>query len=252
MSYFTRQSMTYNGTVRIALVGDYDASVTAHQAIPLALNLAAEAENQATSFDWLLTSDASDSQTLAGFDGIWCVPGSPYQDMHGALNAIQYAREHNIPFLGTCGGFQHALIEYALNQLGWLDAGHAETSPEAGRAVITPLSCALVEQVDSIEFVAGSCIAHVYGALNTTQIYRCRYGLNKEFRDSLLSGPLKVSGHDQMGEVRAIELAGHPFFIATLFQPERAALAGVTPPLVSALIRACALHASSKACDRED
>ncbi len=63
--------------------------------------------------------------------------------MDGALLAIRYAREQKRPFLGTCGGFQHAIIEYARNVLGWADADPAETAPDAARPVIAPLQCAL-------------------------------------------------------------------------------------------------------------
>lgn len=230
--------MEHKKAVRIALVGDYDAQVTAHQAIPLALGLAAEAEQVATDFVWVPTPHAHDLTTLAGFDGIWCVPASPYQDTEGALNAIRYAREQAVPFLGTCGGFQHAVIEYARHQMGWEDAEHAETSPEAKRAVISALSCSLIEAADVIDLVPGSRIAEAYGALSTTQTYRCRYGLNEAFCAAILSGPLTVAGRDQAGDVRVIELQGHPFFVATLFQPERAALTDVVPPIVAAFVRA--------------
>ncbi|MEA9977543.1 MULTISPECIES: CTP synthase [unclassified Pseudomonas] len=231
--------------IRIALVGDYDSTVTAHQAIPLALDRVANDEGLSVAFDWLPTSEAHDNLALARFDGLWCVPASPYQDPEGAFNAIRFAREQQVPFLGTCGGFQHAVIEYARNVLGWEDAEHAETSPEAQRAVIAPLSCALVEKADAIELVPGSLIANAYGALNTTQTYRCRFGLNTAFAQALLTGPLTGTGHDQTGDIRVVELAGHPFFVATLFQPERAALVGVTPPLVAAFIRACFLRRAS-------
>ncbi|MEB0079151.1 CTP synthase [Pseudomonas sp. CCI3.2] len=231
-----------NEKVRIALIGDYDASVTAHQAIPLALNRVANDEGLSITFDWLPTPEAHDNFALARFDGLWCVPASPYQDTEGALNAIRFAREQQVPFLGTCGGFQHAVIEYARNVLGWADAEHAETSPDAQRAVIAPLSCALVEMADAIELVPGSLIANAYGALNTTQTYRCRFGLNVAFAQALLTGPLTGSGHDQTGDIRVVELAGHPFFVATLFQPERAALVGITPPLVTAFVRACCVR----------
>ena len=95
---------------------------------------------------------------LAAFDGVWCVPASPYANTEGALNAIRVAREHRIPFLGTCGGFQHAVIEYARNVLGWTAADHAEVNPQAALALIAPLSCSLVEKTGEIRLAAESLI----------------------------------------------------------------------------------------------
>lgn len=82
---------------------------------------------------------------LQDFDAIWVVPGSPYRYDDGAFMAIRHARENDVPFLGSCGGFQYAIIEYARNVMGWHDAGHAETD-SGGRLVIAPLSCSLVEK----------------------------------------------------------------------------------------------------------
>ena len=177
---------------------------------------------------------------VSGFSGLWCVPASPYRSMEGALLAIRYARESGVPFLGTCGGFQHAVIEYARNVLGWADAEHAETAPDAARAVISLLECPLVETSGVVRFVPGSRIATAYGAPEAREGYRCRYGLNAEFRSALLAAPLRATAEDEDGEVRAVELDGHPFFVATLFQPERASLAGKSAPLAVALVRACA------------
>ncbi len=69
--------------------------------------------------------------------------------------------------------------------------------------------------------------------------YRCRYGINPTFAGALLEGNLIPTGHDSAGDLRAVELLDHPFFVATLFQPERAALNGITPPLALALLKAC-------------
>ncbi|CAE6852144.1 CTP synthase [Paraburkholderia nemoris] len=224
----------------VGLVGDYDASVPAHQAIPLALNRAADAEHIEVEFEWIHTGEITSGSRVASFDGIWCVPASPYHNTEGALSAIRHARENAIPFLGTCGGFQHAIIEYARNVLGWADAEHAETAPDAARPVISPLECALVETVDQIRLFPGTRIAAAYGVSETTEGYRCRYGLNPEFRSTLVSGPLRVTADDASGDVRAVEIDGHPFFVATLFQPERAALREASAPLVNAFVRACA------------
>ncbi|MFW0758374.1 CTP synthase [Pseudomonas sp. H11T01] len=226
--------------IHIALIGDYDREVIAHQAIPLALTMAAESAGLKVQFEWLPTDSITSATPLNGFDGFWCVPASPYRDRDGALLAIRYAREQQRPFLGTCGGFQHAVLEYARNVLGWADAEHGETSPDAPRALLTPLSCSLVEAVDSIHLVEGSLIANAYGALEIREGYHCRYGVNPEFETQLLTRSLCATGHDSTGDLRAVELRGHPFFVATLFQPERAALAGTIPPLVSALLTACA------------
>ncbi|BCG25840.1 hypothetical protein TUM18999_40310 [Pseudomonas tohonis] len=225
--------------IRLALIGDQDLSITAHQAIPEALSLAASLLDIGLDHAWLAT-DRVEANALARFDGIWCVPGSPYRDTEGALRAIEHARGHGVPFLGTCGGFQHALLEYARNVLGWADAEHGETAPDAGRQVIAPLACSLVEAIDAVHLAAGSRIARAYGAPLAFEGYRCRYGLNPQFEAALLGGPLRVGARDASGEVRAVELEGHPFFVATLFQPERAALAGRLPPLVAAFVQACA------------
>jgi len=232
--------MKQEQAIRIALIGDYDQSVPAHQAIPLAPGRVANEIGRVVEFQWLPTPDVGAGHCLKDFDGIWCVPASPYRDMNGALTAIRFARERHVPFLGTCGGFQHALLEFARNHLGWVDAEHAETAPDSERAIITPLSCSLVEAVAPIRLLPGSRIASAYGVLETHERYRCRYGLRKALEAEVFAGPLKVSGYDHDDEVRAMELDGHPFFVATLFQPERAALEGRTPVLVRAFVLACA------------
>jgi CTP synthase (UTP-ammonia lyase) len=224
---------------RIALIGDYDLQVTAHQAIPIALGMAAEALQLDVQFQWLATDQISANRPLQDFDGFWCVPGSPYRDMDGALRAIRFAREQQRPFLGTCGGFQHAVLEYARHVLGWEDAEHGETHPHAARALLTPLTCSLVEAVDSIHLVEGSLIANAYETTEIREGYHCRFGVNPEFERELLIQQLHAVGHDSQGDLRAVELTGHPFFVATLFQPERAALKGVLPTLVRAFIKAC-------------
>ena len=129
--------------LQVGLIGDRDDGVVAHRAIPLALEMAADACGVTVEPAWVPTDQVGGGGALAEFDGLWCVPASPYRSEDGALAAIRVARERHVPFLGTCGGFQHAVLEYARNAIGWTDATHAETAPQAGRQVIVPLLCSL-------------------------------------------------------------------------------------------------------------
>ena len=226
-------------SVRIGLVGDYNESVVAHRAIPVALQLVAGAIGVDVAGEWIGTEQIDTAARLAGLDGIWCVPASPYRSMAGALLAIRHARTQRLPFFGSCGGFQHAVIEYARDVLLWPDAEHAETSPGAQRSVISPLQCSLVEVTGGIRLQPGSRIANAYGMEEIAEGYHCSYGINPQFQAALTNGPMRATGHDTNGDIRAIELDAHPFFVATLFQPERAAANGKTPPLVKAFVLAC-------------
>ena len=224
--------------VNIAIVGDRDDGIAAHRAIPLALANAASALDVDLVFDCVASDTIRDSARLAGFDAFWVAPGSPYRSLDGALRAIGHARTAGRPLLGTCGGFQHAVLEFARHVLDWPDAMHAESDPGVGRPVIAALECSLVEARGSVTLAPGSRLAKAYGGLAAPTIYRCRYGLNPAFRDALTAGPLRGTAQDERGDLRAIELDGHPFFVATLWQPERAALEGQRVPLAEALVTA--------------
>ncbi|MEP6572771.1 MAG: CTP synthase [Gemmatimonadota bacterium] len=232
--------------IRVALIGDHDSAVVAHQAIPLALRITAAEQRLGIEWDWVHTTSLgpSGSTNLAGYDALWCVPASPYANTAGALNAIRFARESGRPFLGTCGGFQHALLEYAQGVWGLDAPKHAELDPEAEDPVIVPLACSLVEVQGEIRLAPGSKVARIYGSGETVAGYHCRFGLSPRHAARLGEGsPLRATGWDADGDVRVVELDGHAFFLATLFQPERAALEGVVPPLVRAWLSAAAEHA---------
>lgn len=229
-------------TVTIALIGDYNPSVTAHQAIPKALILAAANLGLSIEFDWIATSDIDcpDASVLCGYNGIWCVPASPYQSFDGALSAIRHARENQIAFLGTCGGYQHAILEYAHNVLGLSGAANAEIDPDTTLPLIAPLTCALVDQDGAIELANSSFMREVCGAAQLMETYRCSFGFNPDYAHLLDSRDLRIVAWDQAGDPRAVELDGHRFFIGTAFQPERAVLRGEDHPLINAFVRAAA------------
>ena len=231
--------------VRIALVGDYDQNAIAHRAIPIALERAAGKSCPGhLSFVWKHTSMLG---PLNGYHGVWCVPASPYANEAAAVDAIRWAREGKVPFFGTCGGFQHAVLEFARNVLGLSTAEHAETAIGSDCLVVSRLSCSLVEVEQPVFAVPGSQIAGLYGTGEIRVGYHCNFGFNHKFEKDFEAAGMRVAARGPAGEVRAMELGGHPFFIGTLFQPERLALKNTNSPLVDAFVKAATVFAGSQA-----
>jgi CTP synthase (UTP-ammonia lyase) len=233
-------------TPRIALVGDRSASVRAHTRIPQLIDALLRRDSFALDAYWIASRDAGDYD-LTGFDGIWVVPGSPYENVAGVLSAIRTARERKIPFLGTCGGFQHALLEYARNVCGLSRVENAEVTPEAEEHLIVPLECSLKGHEEAVMIVPGTLAARITCAGRRTERYHCSYGLNPEYLEVLTGAGLRFSGFDDSGDVRIVELPGHPFFLGTLFQPELAGDGTQPHPVIRALATAVAEHATRPA-----
>jgi len=186
---------------------------------------------------WVSTVDI-DNTLLEQCDGIWVGPGSPYKSMERTLAAIRYARENGIPCFGTCGGFQHMLIEYARNVLGFQDAQHAEYDPYASNLFISQLACSVAGRSMQLCFASGSRVAAIYGAECAEEEYYCNFGVNPDKIALLRRGPLQISGSDAEGEIRVVELRGHPFFLGTLFVPQLRSTSDKPHPLVSAFVQA--------------
>jgi CTP synthase (UTP-ammonia lyase) len=223
--------------ISIALIGDHDESVTAHQAIPLAIGMAADVLQIDATIEWVSTESVS-TQKLNQFHAIWCVPASPYKNTDGALTAIQFARRNDIPFLGTCGGYQHAVLEFARHVLGFEKADNIEENPETEMPLISGLSCALIEKSAQITLAAESQMAVFYQTEKITEDYRCSYGINQDYLFIFDGSDLHFSGHDESLAPQILELPHHRFFIGTAFQPERSALKNEPHPLITGLLQA--------------
>ena len=217
--------------MNVGLIGDFDASVTAHKAIPLALKLASEKISSAVEFQWL-NSDTFKLSSLPEFDALWCVPASPYEDTDKVLRAIRFARENDVPFLGTCGGYQHAALEFAQNVLRYSEADNVEINPGAPMPLISGLVCKLYDEKAQIDLVEGSNIATIYGAAKIFEEYICGYGVNREYLHIFENSDMCFTGFDEDGDPRSLEIPGNRFFVGTAFQPERSAFEGLPHPLV--------------------
>ncbi|MFF1808752.1 hypothetical protein ACFVXW_06185 [Streptomyces sp. NPDC058251] len=230
-------------TARIALVGDRSPNVVSHTRVPLLLDALATRERIVLDAYWIPSEDAEDEAAVRGFDAVWVLPGSPYRSEAGVLTAARTAREDGVPFLGTCGGFQHALLEYARTVCGLAGVAHAENDPGADDFLIEPLACSLLGHEALVVVEPGSLAHAVIGSERTVERYFCAYGPSRHL-DTLRAHGLRFSGHDEDGHVRIVELPGHPFYLATLFQPELSGDGSRPHPIVRALARAAVAHAA--------
>ena len=221
---------------RLAILGDYTPTFETHVATNLAIahspQLAAEIEAH-----WVSTQDINPS-LFETYSGIWVAPGSPYKNMDQVLWAICHARKHKVPCLGTCGGFQHMILEYARNVLDFKEAQSQENDPYASHLFISQLDCSLAGREMKLNFTKGSHIAAIYGSLSAVERYYCNFGVNPKYVPYLKSQSLKITGSDSEGEVRVIELTEHPFFLGTLFVPQASSTPETPHPIVTAFLKA--------------
>jgi CTP synthase (UTP-ammonia lyase) len=217
----------------IGIVGDYNQQNVTHTATDSAFaRLGAQTH-------WVPTADIeSDPSVLTGYDGLMISPGTPYRSMDGALAAIRYAREHDIPLFGTCGGFQHVLVEYARNVLGIAGADHAEVNPEAADLVCVPLTCSVVGQEHPVLVEPDTLAASLYQTSESAEPFYCTFGLNPDYHEPLERSGLRFSGFDKDGEPRILELPGHRFFLATLYVPQAAPASRGPHPLLAGFLAA--------------
>ena len=238
--------------VRIGILGDFNPDFRSHHATNESLEHAATKLGYEVESVWLptpslLPPDAA--KTLETFDGLWASPGSPYKSFEGMLKGIEFARVHDWPFLGTCGGFQYTLIECARNVLGIQDATTAEEDPNAKNIIIWPVSCAVPKRaegdpklsgvVPKIRLRPGSYLSGYYGGKDVVEEeYFCNFEVNPEFEWTAMEAGFPIVARSEQEECRAIESPTHQFFIATLFQPQLSSKPKKPHPLVLAFVQA--------------
>jgi CTP synthase (UTP-ammonia lyase) len=234
-----------DATIRVAVIGDRYQDFPPQDTIENALHHAAAPRRAAIDVTWFptpsLVGDAL--AALAGFDAVWCAPGGPFRSLDGALEGIRVARLTGRPFLGTCAGFQHGVIEFARDVLGVADAHHAEYDggPPSSPLLIDELLCSLVGQTMAVRLV-DDITRGLYGADQATEQYYCRFGLDERYTLSLAAAGLVVAGVDAVdGATRLMRLVDHPFFYLTLFVPQTASRPDRPHPIVAGYV-AAAVH----------
>ena len=200
---------------RIALVGDRNPEYPTHRAL------------DATGLPWM----ATDAIDVDGVDGVWLAPGTPYRDDDAVFELLRFVRSSGLPFLGTCGGFQYAVVEFARNVAGIGGAAHAEVETSATDPVVGRLSCSLVGERRTVTCVPGTRLAAVCGDEPFDGFHWCNYGLTERWVPALEGAGLVVSARAEDAGVEGVELRDHPFYMATLFQPQ---MTGPDHPLIEA------------------
>jgi CTP synthase (UTP-ammonia lyase) len=224
-------------TKPIALLGEYTPTFPPHAATSAAFEHSRQLLGADLAAAWVSTDDIT-PDLFQRFSAIWVAPGSPYKNLEQTLWAIRQARKNGIPCLGTCGGFQHMVLEYARNGLGFREAHHEEYDPDASTLFISELTCALAGRTMQLTFTPGSRVAAIYGSNTAKEKYYCNFGINPDCVEVLREGPMQFTGADAEGEIRVMELPGHPFFLGTLFVPQARSTAAKPHPLVTEFLKA--------------
>lgn len=230
--------------ILIGIIGEFDPERESMVATVSAVEKSAKALGLSVRIEWVFTKKVEREGTgyLKRYDGLWCAPGNMYESFSGAMDAIRYAREARLPFFGTCAGFQHAVIEYARDVMGISNAAHEEVEPDAENPFIQSLKCSLRGKTMNVRAVAGSKAAQLYGRGAFDEQYYCSMGMSEENQAKLDAAGFKVVGVDADGEARIVELPEYPFYMATLFVPQRNLSKDNTHPLILGFVRACAAH----------
>ncbi len=246
------------GTVRIAVVGKYTSLPDAYLSVIEALHHAGVANGVHTDIHLINGEELTDenaAETLSGMDGILIPGGFGQRAFEGKIAAARYARENNVPFLGICLGLQAAVCEFARHAAGLAGATSAEFADEGTLEAdgATPFVIDLMPEQEDVENKGGTMRLGAYpcrvspdtrafSAYGSELIYerhRHRYEVSNAYRDQLAQAGLTISGLSPDGRLtEMIELANHPWFVATQAHPEFKSRPGKPHPLFRDFIAA--------------
>jgi CTP synthase (UTP-ammonia lyase) len=227
----------------VIAIGDRDERQFTHRELDAALELIGDDVH----CEWV-ASDSAQARALDDVDGVWLLPGSPYRDDAAAYAAIAHCVETRTPYLGTCAGFQYACVQLMRTAGGDPGATHAESDPEAPNPVVMPLACTLYGERRRVTPVPGTRLAELCGTGSFDGYHMCGFGLAPDAVPRLRRAGVVIGANAPDAGVEAIELPGHPFFLATAFQPQVGAGDGEPlHPLILAFLAAADAHRAGRA-----
>ncbi|OGL46200.1 MAG: CTP synthase [Candidatus Schekmanbacteria bacterium RBG_13_48_7] len=243
----------------IAIVGKYVNLKDSYKSYIESFTHGGLANDARVDLKWLDAEDLEknpDMDVLSDVDGVLIPMGFGERGIEGKINAITYAREHKVPFLGICLGMQCAVIEFARNVCGWKDAHSAEFFPKSSHLVIDYMidqkgindkggtmrlgsqPCALVENTFSYK---------AYGIKEINERHRHRLEFNPAYKQELEEKGLKVAGTSPDGKlVEIVEIPDHPWFVGVQFHPELKSKPMEPHPLFIEFVRAALEYKQTK------
>lgn len=246
--------------VTIGLVGKYIELPDAYKSIVEAFNHAGAENECRVELKWIHSESLNPEnidEKLSGVKAILVAPGFGERGIEGKIEAVRYARENHVPFLGICLGMQCAVIEYARNVLGISDA-HSSEIADTKHPVIDLMADQkdIVDKGGTMRLGAYTCeitpnsLAHeAYGKTTITERHRHRYELNNKYLDQLETAGMKATGRNpETGLVEIVEVEDHPWFLGAQFHPEYKSTVAEPHPLFVSFVKA-AVKASVKADD---
>jgi len=226
-------------TVAIAVIGDENGTLPSHREV----NAVRPMLGDDVATEWVAT-DGPRIADLSGFNGVWVVPGSPYADDAAAYRSIKWARERDVPFLGTCGGLQYAVVEYFRNVLGVPGASHAESDGVDDSNVIAALACSLMGEERLVRPIPGTRFSELIGGEPLAGMHYCGYGPGRGVVERLTAAGMVLEATADDAGAEVLELPGNRFFMLSLFQPQIGALAGKPlHPLLGEFVRCARAYA---------
>lgn len=256
---FLQRHKNPKNKIKIGLVGKYVELPDAYKSI-LEAFIHAGAENEVKVEVIMIHSEYLDKQNiqekLENLDGVLVAPGFGERGLEGKILAIQYIREHNIPFLGICLGMQMAVIEFARNVAHIENAITAEVNPNATNKVIDLMEeqKQITQKGGTMRLGAWDCslkkdskIYDAYKKENISERHRHRYEFNNKYKKILEDAGLICSGiNPTTGLVEVIEVPNHPWFVGVQYHPEYKSTVASPHPLFVAFIKACLTYKLQK------
>lgn len=245
--------------IEIGIVGKYIELADSYLSVIESIRLAGIEQNIDPMIRWIsaeILEDRDPSDLLDGVAGIIVPGGFGPRGIEGKIQAANFARVNNIPYLGLCLGMQIAVIEFARKALGAYDCNSTEFDPDTKHPVVHPMQ----EYYDvanmggsmrlglwPCELVANTRAREAYGVPTVQERHRHRMEFNNKYRDLLRAHGMVFSGFSPDGKlVEIIELENHPWFVGSQFHPEFASRPNRPHPLFRGLLKASIRHAEGR------